>query len=50
MSQEGRDMDKDIRDNQAHGAHMLYFDPINQPRIPGDDGRFKPGNSRMSRA
>jgi enterochelin esterase-like enzyme len=44
MSQEDRDMDKDIRDNQAHGAHMLYFDPINQPRIPGDDGRFKPGN------
>ena len=33
-------MDKDLRRNQALYAHALHFDPINQQRIPGGDGRL----------
>jgi enterochelin esterase-like enzyme len=34
-------MKNPIYDNQALNAHMLYFDPINQQRIPNSDGRFR---------
>lgn len=30
-------------ENQALFQHALYFDPINQPRFPGSDERFRPG-------
>jgi enterochelin esterase-like enzyme len=44
MTARRKAMDRKIRENQALSAHMMYFDPINQLRIPGDDGRFKFGN------
>ena len=34
-------MNKELLDNQALFQHMLYFDPINQKRIPGLDHRVR---------
>lgn len=33
-------MDKNLINNQALYSHGLYFDPINQARVPGGDGRL----------
>ena len=34
-------MKKELLDNQALYQHMLYFDPVNQKRIPGLDHRVR---------
>lgn len=33
-------MDKNLYKNQALYSHVLHFDPINQARVPGGDGRL----------
>jgi enterochelin esterase-like enzyme len=33
-------LDKNLNENQALYSHALYFDPINQARVPGGNGRL----------